>query len=183
MPRLFVAIELPSDVKANLVALKTHIPTARWVKPEHMHLTLRFLDDVPDTRVESVKSALELVQSPSFNLKLQSVGRFPPQKKKTPRVLWVGIASQPMLKDLQKKIENELRIAGFPPDKKAFHPHITLARLKLQKPVKPVNDFMATQARFRVNPFEITHFALVRSVLSSQGPTYTNEAEFPLPTN
>jgi 2'-5' RNA ligase len=180
MPRLFVAIELPPDVKERLVALQTHIPTARWVNPEQMHLTLRFLGDVPENRVESVKSALETVQSPGFDLALRGVGRFPPQNKKAPRVLWVGIPSQPLVMDLQEKIENELRLAGFPPDNKAFHPHITLARLKVQKPVKQVSDFLTAQARFRVSPFSITRFILVKSVLSAQGPTYTNEAIYNL---
>ena len=180
MPRLFVAIELPPDVKESLVALKTHIPTARWLNPEQMHLTLRFLGEVPDDRVETVKSTLETVQSPCFDLKLRGVGRFPPQKKKAPRVLWVGIVSQPTLMDLQEKIENELRLARFPPDNKAFHPHITLARLKVQKPVKQASNFLTAQARFRVSPFSVTRFVLVNSVLSAQGPTYTNEAVYNL---
>ena len=180
MPRLFVAVELPAGVKDRLVGLNTRIPTARWVKPEHMHLTLQFIGEAPDRRVVDVTSALEMVDCAGFDVQLQGVGRFPPQQNKAPRVLWVGIAPQPLLMKLQKSVEHSLKAAGFPPDGKAFHPHITLARLELQKPVKQADGFLAAQTDFSVQPFPARRFVLVRSVLSSQGPTYTIEAEYPL---
>lgn len=180
MPRLFIAIELPQEVKIQLAELQTHIPTARWVQPEHMHLTLRFLGDVPENRVTPLKSALEAVESACFDLTLQGVGRFPPQERNAPRVLWVGIKSQPVLIDLYQKIERTLRSVGFPQDNNTFHPHITLARLKAQKPVMQATTFLEKQARFQVRPFPVTRFALVSSVLSPQGPVYTHEAVYAL---
>ena len=178
--RLFVAIELPGDVKIALATLPTPIPTARWVKPEHMHLTLRFIGDVAENQTEEIKTALEGVDSIRFDLAVQGIGRFPPPKKKAPRVLWVGVVAQPILMALQARIEDALRSAGLVPEKKAFHPHITLARLKAQKPTQPVNNFLQQQAAFSTPPFLVTRFVLIESRLSSHGPTYTHVSEHAL---
>jgi 2'-5' RNA ligase len=83
MPRLFIAIDLPPTVKDALAALETPIPTARWVKPEAMHLTLRFIGaDVPDEQVQPIQSALAEIDSAPFKLVLRGVGRFPQGKKR-----------------------------------------------------------------------------------------------------
>ena len=178
--RLFVAIELPDGTKAALTKLPTPLPTARWSKPENMHLTLRFIGEVDENQAEEIKVALEGVESPRFDLQLQGIGHFPPQKKKAPRVLWVGIAGQPALIELQQRIEKSLRSVGLVPVKKVFHPHITLARLKVQKPTQQVTNFLQKQAKIALKPFPVTRFVLIESVLSSRGPLYTHLAEYAL---
>jgi 2'-5' RNA ligase len=133
MPRLFVAIDLPDAIKQQLLDLQTHIPTARWTKLEQMHLTLRFIGEVPDEQVAPIKSSLATVTASPFELTLRNVGHFPPGKRTLPRVLWVGIDKQPALNDLHQQIESALSQLGFKPDNKSFSPHITLAWLKLNR--------------------------------------------------
>jgi len=180
MPRLFVAIELPDAIKEQLVQLETHIPTARWVKPEQMHLTLRFIGEVAEKQAAAIKSALGTVEAALFELQLSGVGRFPLSERRAPRVLWVGITPQPALNQLQQHIEKTLATVGCEPEEETFHAHITLARFKTEKPLQQVVDFLEAQAHFRAGPIAVTRFVLVQSVLSPRGPTYSNAGAYPL---
>lgn len=180
MPRLFVAIDLPPQVKDALAALETHIPTARWVKPEAMHLTLRFIGgDVPDAQVEPIQSALAQVEADAFTLALHGVGRFPPGKK-PPSVLWVGLVDQPALLTLHGEIERALAAVGFPPESRPFSPHLTLARLKATRPVREADAFLADNREFTAGPITVDAFHLYASLLAPQGPRYTREGSYRL---
>lgn len=176
MPRLFVAVELPDDAKRGLVALQTAIPTARWVQPEHMHLTLRFIGDV--AQVASLIDRLREIQSAPFELQLREIGRFPSQSKRSPRVLWAGIKPQPALMAVQEAVELAVQSQGFPAEQRDYHPHITLARLKAEKPLWQVDAFLKQHTGFSVKPFAATRFVLVSSVLTPAGPQYSEEAVF-----
>lgn len=181
MPRLFVAVELPDDVKDQLHKLRVNIPTARWVKPEQMHLTLRFIGaDVPQDEVQSIIDALAQVDVSSFDLTLRGVGRFPDNERRGARVLWVGIQQQPVLHDLHRQVESALRTVGIEPEARGFSPHLTLARLRAYKTPGEVPDWLRKRADFRVEPFRVDRFVLFSSVLSPQGPTYTEVAVYPL---
>ena len=128
MHRLFIAIDLPDDLKNALGKLTSGIDGAKWVKREQMHLTLRFIGDVDDSGLEFIQSALQKIQSPSFDTHLEGVGQFPP--KGSPRVLWVGLKSPPALNTLQRQINASITSLGLPPEDHPFSPHITLARFK-----------------------------------------------------
>ncbi len=181
MPRLFIAISLPDDLKMMLTHLRADIPGATWVKPPAMHLTLRFLgDQVEAARVPTLKMALAGLRAAPFDLTLQGVGRFPPNTRKPARVLWVGLAAQPALHALYRSIEQAVVGLGFPPDDHDFSAHITLARLKSDRVVREVDDFLAAHQSFSAPPFAVSQFTLYASTLSPQGPTYTPEAVFPL---
>jgi len=183
MPRLFVAIEMSESVKQALVGLKTDIPTARWVKPEQMHLTLRFIGaDVPDDKVEPIKAALNTIKLSTFDLSLQGVGRFPPNPKKAPRVIWVGIHAPPELTTLHRQVSAALKTVGFKPDRKPFTPHITLARLKSHRPSPQADRFLERHHNFDAGTFTVSEFALIRSELSPQGAVYTHESVYTLST-
>lgn len=174
MPRLFVAVDIPADIKKRLVGLQTSIPTARWVKPEQLHITLRFIgDNVPAIRVKPIGAALAQVKAAPFDVTLGGVGRFPPGNRKAPRVLWVGISRQPALHDLYRQIETAVCALGFEPDERGFSPHITLARLKTFKPLQEADVFLDRHAAFDAGTFRVSRFVLYSSVLSPQGPTYT----------
>ena len=178
MPRLFVAIELPDDIKQQLTRLRADIPGATWVKPHAFHLTLRFLGDQVDAaRVPAIISALGAVQAAPFDVVLQGVGRFPP--KGLARVLWVGTAAQPALTALHRTVESTLETVGFPPESRPFSAHITLARLK-QDARQQVEAFLNQQRQFRSDPIPVTNFHLIESVLTPQGPRYRSEATFDL---
>lgn len=175
--RLFVAVELPADVKDALTALETSIPGTTWVKPAALHLTLRFLgDQIDPIRLTPIKTALASVKAPSFSLALRGVGRFPPGRRPA-RVLWVGMDDQPALLSLQASVERALGAVGFEPEERPFNPHITLARLKGEGSVE---RFVEAHGGFRAEPFTVSEFVLMSSVLTPQGPKYRHEAQFPL---
>jgi len=125
MHRLFVAIDLPDEVKNALGTLCSGLAGAKWVKREQMHLTLRFIGDVDDERFEAIKSELGSVKSAPFEMHLEGVGQFPVKGK--PRVLWVGVKAHPALAELYGKVNNTLNGLDLPPEDYPFSPHITLA--------------------------------------------------------
>jgi 2'-5' RNA ligase len=175
MPRLFVAIDLPDPLKDRIAALKTDIPTARWVKPQAMHLTLRFIGaEVPAEKVDPIREALAGIEAQAFDVTLGGVGRFPPSRKKAPRVLWVGIQAAPALLTLHDAVERALEPVGFKPEKRPFNPHITLARLKTHKPTPQADAFLAEQADFVAGTFHVDRFILYQSELTPQGAIYTH---------
>lgn len=181
MPRLFVAIELPATIIENITGLQTEIPSARWVKPQQMHLTLRFIgSDVLIDEVEPIKEVLSQINAQPFPLEIGGVGRFPPGTKKAPRVLWVGVRQQPALNALHGEIESALAAVGFPPEDRDFHPHITLARLKLRRPTPEATAFLDQHAGFVAGSFSVGRFILFNSTLTPQGPRYKHEAVFAL---
>lgn len=182
MARLFVAVDLPDSVKDQLNRLKTNIPTARWVKPFQLHITLRFLGaDVPEKAIDPIKDALTTVDAPAFELQLHGVGTFPGGKRKPPRVLWVGVKRQPELKRLYTQVEAVLEPLGYMPEDRKFSPHITLARFKTRQPLVEVAQFLSRHQSFHSDSYLVEQLVLYRSELSSTGPIYTKEQEYSLP--
>ncbi|MEO8606856.1 MAG: RNA 2',3'-cyclic phosphodiesterase [Chloroflexota bacterium] len=173
MHRLFIAIDLPDDLKNDLGNLCSGIDGAKWVKREQMHLTLRFIGDVDDPGLESIKSALQKIQAASFDMHLEGIGQFPP--KGNPRVLWVGLKSPPALNNLQRQINTSITSLGLPPEDHPFSPHITLARFKTPPHAESVRQFFAQHATFKSEPFPVQSFILFSSILAPQGPTYRKE--------
>ena len=180
MHRLFIAIEIPADIKERMLALKTQIPTARWLKSQQMHLTIRFIGEVSAQQTDEIISVLRDIASPGFDLSLNGAGRFPPQKKRGARILWLGVDADQQLADLHRKIESALEEIGFPPERKPFKPHITLARLKADRTPTQAVDFLQDNAAFNAGTFTVARFVLVKSTLSPQGAQYTNLAEYEL---
>nr|AUN37624.1 2'-5' RNA ligase [uncultured bacterium] len=179
--RLFVAIELATEAKDQLAALKTDIPGATWVKPAAMHLTLRFLgDQIDPIRLLPIQKALGSIKGEPFALTVRTAGRFPEGGKKPARVLWIGIAEQPVLRTLQAAVEQAVIAVGFPAEERAFSPHITLARMKNEERSPELDQFLDQHKGFRAAPFTVKEFFLVSSLLTPQGPIYRHEASFPL---
>lgn len=181
--RLFVAIDLPETIKDQLVALQSGVGSATWVKRYTFHLTLRFLGDgIPAAQLDAITTALAQLEAPPFAFHLQGVGRFPPGEKRGARVLWVGIAPQPLLTGrLQPLVEQAVTGIGFPPDDKPFSGHITMARLK--KPdalAQDVPRWLAQHSAFRSDAIPVESFTLYSSLLTPQGPRYSREAVFSL---
>ncbi len=177
MIRLFVALELPEDVRGSLARLCSGLPGARWVPPENLHLTLRFIGEVDQGFAEDIDAALGTVKTPAFDLFLEGVGHF--GKGRAARTLWVGVGSSETLVRLQAKIETALLGAGVAPETRKFTPHVTLARLKAP-PRGKLESYLLAHDAFRTRPFAVTRFALFSSFLSSSGAIYTLEAAYPL---
>jgi len=179
MPRLFIAIELPDFVKEQLVLLQRFpIPGARRTQPEQMHLTLHFIGEVDAAKMVQIIDALLAFRHDAFELSLEEVGHFPPKGK--PRVLWVGVSKSEGLASLHQLTAAALAQVGLPPEEKAYHPHITLSRLRITPPPNTVKEFLDKYQSFRTVPFPVEEFILYSSVLSVQGPTYTPEVRFAL---
>ena len=130
--RLFVALNLPKKERDRIyrvskVLRECELPV-RWVEPEHYHLTLKFLGEVPEDRMDGVQDALNHVGSTTVKLDLavEGFGAFPTIRR--PQVIWVGIEPSPALRCLKQDVEWALMGCGFERETRAFHPHLTLGR-------------------------------------------------------
>ncbi len=132
--RLFVALELDDKAKALLADYQQRLssldPLVRWVRPEQIHLTLKFLGEVPDTQVPEIAKAMDvLADAAPFEFEIEGVGTF--GGPSSPRVIWVGVRgpSSPVM-SLQRACQDCLGLLGFAPEGRAFQPHLTLGRVK-----------------------------------------------------
>jgi 2'-5' RNA ligase len=180
--RLFVAVELPPEVRDALSALQQELrprggPGVRWVRPEGIHLTLKFLGGVPRQQVPLVEEALGRAASgqTAFGLSLGMPGFFPSPRR--PRVLWVGIEGEvEQLTALARRVEEEMSALGFPAEERPFAPHLTLARLGEKLAPAQREDFgrAAQSAPWHPgHPFSVDGVSLMRSQLSPQGAIYS----------
>lgn len=177
MIRLFVGIALPEMTRQRLSLLCAGVPGARWVKPENLHLTLRFIGEVEHGLAEDIDAALARVQAPQFDLMLDGVGFF--GKPSAARILWAGVRRNDALARLQGKVETAVHRAGLSVEERKFSPHITLARLK-GAPVQRLQRYVGENADFLTGPIPVEQFILFSSFLSSSGAIYTPEAYYDL---
>ena len=177
MYRLFVAIDLPPDIAAQLQDLCYGVPGARWVQPEQMHLTLRFIGEVDGGVFRDIKEGLAGIKAPGFSLQVKGLGFFPPRK--APRVLWAGIAPVEEVSGLRNRIENVLIGMGLAPEGRKYSPHITLARLH-DTPLSRLGRFLAGNGLFATEAFPVSEFHLYSSELTVKGAFHTIEASYPL---
>jgi 2'-5' RNA ligase len=179
MHRLFVAIELPPEVKERLRMLCFGLPGAKWVDEDQMHLTLRFVGEVDGGVMEDVLGVLATVNSEPFDILLKGIGFFPPRQ--TPQQLWVGVEESEQLTRLHGRIDAALRRIGIEKELRKFYPHVTLARLKGTKASR-IGDYLVEFSLFQTGPFTAREFSLFSSVLGSKGPVHRIEADYPLET-
>ena len=175
--RLFVALDLPWPLRDRLAGLATGIMGARWAPRENLHLTLRFVGEVPNWRAEEIDLALHGIRGRSFPLALSGVGLF--EKGGRVTALWAGVERSSALEHLQAKIETALQRAGLEPERRRYIPHVTLARLD-----QPANDkiagFVQRNNLFRAEAFLVDRFTLFSSQLGKDSPVYTAENDYGL---
>lgn len=177
MIRLFVAVDLDPVSRGLLSGLGRTIPGARVVPEEQLHLTLRFIGEVEGTLFLDIREQLASVEASGFTLSVKGVGHFPPRGK--PRVLWAGVEPAGELIILRNKINRALSRCGVAPEKRTFHPHVTLARLN-NSPTGRVMRFLAGNSFLLTPPFTVREFILYSSVLTSKGASHAVEASYPL---
>jgi RNA 2',3'-cyclic 3'-phosphodiesterase len=128
--RIFVALDIDDDIRERILrfmeGVRGFAPDARWVRPESLHVTLKFIGEKPAQTVDEIKQALCRVQSEMFDLALRGYGFFPTPK--AARVFWIGIESGPQLAALAREIDDITSTFGVPREDHAFSPHLTLAR-------------------------------------------------------
>jgi 2'-5' RNA ligase len=183
--RLFVAVNLPSDVRQDIweaaEPLRGEGYPIRWVGPEAIHLTLKFLGEVGGEREAEITTALDGATqgTRSFMLPIEGFGAFPSLSR--PRVVWAGCEGVPPLELLQHRLEQEMERVGFAIEGRAFHPHLTLGRVKRQARPGELRDFASTlEPLTYANEVEVRSVDLMQSELSREGATYTvrHAAEF-----
>lgn len=178
MARLFVALDFPDDVREQIANVCFGVRKAKWVNARQIHLTLRFLGDASIEQYQDCLDMLSEVRVPSFDLSVAGAGFFPPRRR--PNVLWLGVEQNPLLTELRNQIDEAVCAAGFEPEERKFHAHVTVARLKEDAVVDDVGAFVAANALFRSRPFTASHFHLYSSVLGYDGAEHTREASFSL---
>jgi 2'-5' RNA ligase len=175
--RLFVGIDLPEAVRESLVRLQGGVRSARWVAPENLHLTVRFIGSVDGAQAQDIHDALCALDARRFTIELRDAGCFGPDR--SPRTLWAGVVPSRALDELKVRIDGLLARAGVPPDDRKYAPHITLARLR----GGPKRDLGARVAEISPSVggrFEVDALVLFQSHSSASGNYYTREALYPL---
>ncbi len=179
--RLFVAIALPEDLRARLAGLQQGLPAARWVDPDNLHLTLRFIGEADGAQADDLDAALSQVRAARFAVSLVGIGRFGRGRKT--RALWAGVEPAPELDRLRHRVGQAVQAAGFAPEGRKFTAHVTLARFKGNSRGDPghrLHDYLARHALFRAEAFEAREFVLYSSFLSQDGAIYTPEVTYSL---
>jgi 2'-5' RNA ligase len=168
--RAFLALEIPEESRRGIAslgeAISALLPGARFVAPEAVHLTLRFLGDSPPEALEELARGLEplAARCPPTTAPVTGLGTFPPRG--APRVLWLGLDLPPAVRELQKGAERVAVRAGFAPERRAFVPHLTLARWRepSSAPRLPPPD---------LPPVRLERLVLFRSDLRPSGAVHT----------
>lgn len=167
MHRLFVAIRPPAPIRQLLLAAMGGISGARWQTDEQLHLTLRFIGEIDRHGRRDVAAALGSIHQQRFEIALKGTGVF---EKAYPEAVWAGLAPHEPLKRLHKKVDQALSKVGIPPDKRAYLPHITLARLRRSS--GPVGGFIERSGGLVSPPFTADWFGLFESALTPEGAVY-----------
>lgn len=172
--RVFVAVQLPNEIKKKAESIGREIAQdgILLVRPENMHLTIKFIGDVEPEQVNGIKKKLQMIKHGKFECVLNGVGVFP--NEKYVKVIWIGAESNGEMEKLAKKIQDAL--TGFGDDDR-FSAHLTIARVKKKLQVK---EFLAKHSE-QIGKIAITKFELIQSILGeSSGPKYVTLASFNL---
>lgn len=185
--RVFVAVALPDRLREELGRLVAELRTSgadvRWVDPDSMHLTLKFLGDAEPDEIAAVEPALRRAAgaaSPT-GCRLQGVGSFPHLRR--PRVIWAGVeADDDRLAALHSGIDAELAAIGFQKDKRRFHPHVTLGRVKGGEGKRALAAEVEARAEVELGRFRVEQFHLYESRLRSDGARHSILSTYRLTT-
>lgn len=171
--RAFIAIDLTNEIKAKLKAVAANLKDlplkVKWVEPENLHITLKFLGDIEQNQLDKIKEIIAGIacQCNSFSLLLENFGFFPHSRK--PRIFFISFSSEQILKKIIEELKKKLNPLGFKKDKK-FRSHITLARIKSLKNIEQLTkkvDQLKVEGKIKVNKISI-----FKSTLTQKGPIY-----------
>lgn len=180
--RAFIAVELPQEVKKELAELETQLKknspsVVRWVDPNNIHITLKFLGEIPQESIDELMLAMEEGAKwvKAFNLEVSGVGAFPNMDRA--QVVWVGVRGDlAQISQLQKKIEANTEQLGFPRESRGFTPHLTVGRVRSEASFNERQRLgkLLVETRFTAkNKIMVNAVNLMRSQLTSNGAIYT----------
>jgi RNA 2',3'-cyclic 3'-phosphodiesterase len=179
--RVFVALDIPEDVRASISDLALKLckvcPNTSWVRIENAHVTLKFIGEVPSEKVEPIKAALATTRSRNpIEMKFRNVGFFPDERR--PRVFWAGIEAGAELGELAAAVETALEPLGVAREKRVFSPHLTLARFESQHGLDRLRDAIAAAGPLEFGHAVAKELHLYQSVLKRGGAEYTRLATY-----
>ena len=174
--RLFVALDLSDAVRKEIAkfceALRAEFPSARWVRSEGLHVTLKFIGEASAERVEKIETALDTVASNApVEMNFRGTRFFPNERR--PRVLWIGIEATPNLADIAEQIETRLEPLGVARESREFKPHLTLARIEDSRGIEKLHDALRRNAPADFGTVRTNEMYLYRSELGRGGAKYT----------
>jgi 2'-5' RNA ligase len=193
--RLFVALDIDESIRERIAlfaeGVRRFAPEARWVKPESLHVTLKFLGEQSDTQLDQINAALETLRASALEIRFRGHGFFPTAK--SARVLWIGMDASTQLAALATGVDEKMGGLGIPKEDRAFSPHLTLARgagasgsprgRKEDGPNRVfhhLQDKLAALPALEFGTMTARAFFLFQSQLSPKGSKYTKLARFEL---
>jgi len=175
--RTFIAIELPSQFTSQIDQLQQALRQTKadvsWVKPQNVHITLKFLGEVNEEKIEEVYRATEksVAGVTNFQVSLKGLGGFPNMKR--PRVIWVGLEKgKEVLAQLGPKVEEGFSKIGFPKENRPFTPHLTIGRVKSPKNLELLASEIG-KTSFKTEEFVVKEVVVMKSTLHPAGSIYT----------
>lgn len=179
MHRLFVALRPPPQIRSILAQTQCGVPHARWQDDDQLHLTLRYIGEVDRPVAEDIALALGQVHAPAIEVALSGVGAFDKQGRVD--ALWAGVAPHDALAALHRKADQALIRLGLEPERRAYLPHVTLARLPRSAGGDPAIElWQARHAALASTPFALDAMILYESRLGSDGAQYEPVARYRL---
>lgn len=186
--RSFIAFEIPNNIKEKISLLQTNlskkIKDVRWVKSSGIHLTIKFLGNIQENKINLIceKISSVMIKYPPFEVIIKEIGCFPNFRK--PRVIWLGLEEKRnYLLQISNEIETELKQIGFPPEDREFSPHLTLGRFGLNKVIADFAKIAEDYKDLKIDVLQLASISLIKSDLKSGGAIYTTIGSFPLMGN
>ncbi len=186
--RLFIACEVPEDVRNDIgeviETLRGRSGSAvRWIRAEGVHITLKFLGEVPNKKLPAIKLAIQeaVVGHAPFELEFSNIGTF--GGREGLRIMWVGIAGDVLrLEALVRSVNAALAVVGFEPERRPFRPHLTLGRVRDEIPTRQRAEIEVAVGKMAVpsTSWRTSQVSLMRSVFTPKGASYEVIATFPL---
>ena len=184
--RIFIALDIPGEIRAQMLKYvqraRALAADARWARPEGLHVTLKFVGEVSDAKVEQIKAALATVKTAPFEVTFANVGFFPTAR--SPRVFWIGVEGGEALPGLAALIDNAAHGVGIAKEDRAYSPHLTLARSGSgpggQHHLKPLAALLEDQTPPRFGTMTAREFFLYLSQPQRGGSKYTKLQGFRL---
>ncbi|MEA3327895.1 MAG: RNA 2',3'-cyclic phosphodiesterase [Chloroflexota bacterium] len=181
--RTFIAVDFPPNIIEKIDGIisyfKTQLPerALKWVAAEQLHLTIKFIGELPDHKLSEIKSILTeaMGNHPVFKMGIKGLGMYPHVQK--PRVVWLGITGKQPLIELHKILDQALAKVGIKSERDNFSPHLTIARVRRQTNQETVEEIGKTLSQFKVDSLgtiEVQQIRLYQSKLTPQGPIYTS---------
>ena len=180
--RAFIAVEIPSSlqhtIQESISGLRKTLGNdlVRWVPPQNVHLTLKFLGDVSSSNLDLIKQMMtaEVAQQRCFEMQVEGIGSFPSSRR--PRVIWVGLHAPAALESLQRGIESASARLGYTSEEKSFSPHLTVGRVKQNLSAPEIQRIRAALEETKIGPLGLVYVDaahLFKSDLQPNGSVYT----------